>query len=239
VCLLFRVDRDSAVVIATHYGLEASGVESRWGLNFPHPSRPVLGPTQPSLQWGPGLFPGSKAAGAWISDHPSPSSVEVKERVQLYLYSPLWIFMVFYAWILPFTCCFVINKPILHFQCAMFQSRLSSYHTWTARGDVPQPAHLNGEASHSQHTWTAREGVPQPAHLNGEASHSQHTWTAREGVPQPAHLNGEGRRPTASTPERRGEASHSRRSVSVNKEIQGTRNRAVKSATYAEVCVFS
>jgi hypothetical protein len=57
--------RDSSVGIATRYGLDGPGIESRWGRDFPHPSRPTLGPTQPSIQWVPGLFPGDKAAGAW------------------------------------------------------------------------------------------------------------------------------------------------------------------------------
>ena len=56
------------------------------GWDFPHPSRPAPGPTQPPIQWVPGLFPQGKTSGAWR--WPPPPSAEVKERVQLYLYSP-------------------------------------------------------------------------------------------------------------------------------------------------------
>ena len=38
-----------AVSIATGYGLDGPGIESRWGRDFPHLSRPVLGPTQPPI----------------------------------------------------------------------------------------------------------------------------------------------------------------------------------------------
>ena len=67
--------------IATGYRLDGPGIEYRWGRDQP------LGP--PSLPY----------SGYWVSfskvkrpgcrvDHAPPSGAEVKERVQLYLYSP-------------------------------------------------------------------------------------------------------------------------------------------------------
>jgi hypothetical protein len=48
----------SSVGIATGYGLDGSGIESRWGRDFPHLSRPALGPTQHPVQWILGLSRG-------------------------------------------------------------------------------------------------------------------------------------------------------------------------------------
>jgi hypothetical protein len=50
--------RDGVVGIATRYWLEGPGIESRWGRDFPHLSRPVMRPTQPPVQWVPGLSQG-------------------------------------------------------------------------------------------------------------------------------------------------------------------------------------
>ena len=61
--------------------------KSRCGRNFSQPSRLALGPTQSPVQLVTSPFTGVKAAGGGV-DHPTPSSAEVKERVELYLYSP-------------------------------------------------------------------------------------------------------------------------------------------------------
>ena len=75
------VGRDSAVGIATGYGLDGPGIESRWGRDFPHPPRTALGPTRPPIKWYC-IFPGGKAAGT-LGWPPTPFRAEVKERIEL------------------------------------------------------------------------------------------------------------------------------------------------------------
>jgi hypothetical protein len=81
------VGRDGVVGIATHYGMDIPGIKSRWRRDFPHSCRPAVGP--PSLLYNGYRvsFLGVKQQGPGI-DFP-PSNAEVKERVELYLYSPL------------------------------------------------------------------------------------------------------------------------------------------------------
>jgi len=70
---------DSVVGIATSYGLDGPGIKSRLGRDFPHLSRPALGPTQPPVQWVLGLFRGKDRPGRDADPSPPSSAVVMKE----------------------------------------------------------------------------------------------------------------------------------------------------------------
>jgi hypothetical protein len=64
------IDSDSVMVgqysiVSIVTRLDGPGIESRWGRDFLHPSRPALGPTEHPVQWVLGLSLGRKAAGTW------------------------------------------------------------------------------------------------------------------------------------------------------------------------------
>jgi hypothetical protein len=96
--------RNSTIGIMTRYELDGAVIEPRGGENFrTRPDRP-WGP--PSLLYnGYRVYPGDKAAGAWRWP-PTPSSDEVKEIVQLYLYSPSRPTWHVIGWPLPLTLSF-------------------------------------------------------------------------------------------------------------------------------------
>ena len=87
-CLLILMCGPGSVVgIVTGYGLDGLGIESRWGRDFPHLSRPALGP--PSLMYkGYRIFPGGKERPGRYADPSPPSSAVGHETIELYLYSP-------------------------------------------------------------------------------------------------------------------------------------------------------
>jgi hypothetical protein len=72
----------SSVDIATGYGLDDPGIESRWGRDFPHLSRPALGT---NCTMCAGSYPGLKSGRGVALTLLVPRS---KNRVELYLYSP-------------------------------------------------------------------------------------------------------------------------------------------------------
>jgi hypothetical protein len=79
ICVRVCADRDSAVGIATSYGLDGLRIESRCERDFPHSSRPALGPSQPPIQWLPGLSRGVKWPGCDV-DHPPHPAPRLKKE---------------------------------------------------------------------------------------------------------------------------------------------------------------
>jgi hypothetical protein len=62
--------RDSSVGIATRYGLDGPGIESRWGARFSAPVQVGLGAHPASYTMGTGSFPGYSGQGVALTTHP-------------------------------------------------------------------------------------------------------------------------------------------------------------------------
>jgi hypothetical protein len=76
------------VGLARRHGLEGQGIESRWKRDFPHLSSPAPRPTQPPVQWVPGLSRGKGGRGVVLTTDPHLVCRGSRKRVKLYLYSP-------------------------------------------------------------------------------------------------------------------------------------------------------
>ena len=83
-----QMGQDGSVGIATCYGLDDPGIESRWGARFSAPFQTGPGAHPASFTRGTESFPGFKRPGSGV-DHPHSSSAVFQERVEIYLYSPI------------------------------------------------------------------------------------------------------------------------------------------------------
>jgi hypothetical protein len=82
--------RDSSVGIATDYGLDGPGIESRWEARFFAHNQNGPGAHPASCIMGTGSFPGVKRPGL-SADHAPPSIAEVSKECS-YNSTPLWVF---------------------------------------------------------------------------------------------------------------------------------------------------
>jgi hypothetical protein len=81
------LDWESVAGIATLYGLNGPGIEFRFGGEIFYTLQNYLGYNSPSYTMGAVTFPSVKRQGFGF-DYPPTSSAAVKERIELYLYSP-------------------------------------------------------------------------------------------------------------------------------------------------------
>jgi hypothetical protein len=101
------------------------------GARFSAPVQTGPGAHPASCTMGTGYFPEVKQSGRGV-DHPPPSSAEIKERVELYLYStsgPSWPAI---GWTLPLPLLGQLNRSMSWFDyvACYWTSALNIWHYW-------------------------------------------------------------------------------------------------------------
>ena len=84
--------QDSTVGVAIHYWLGSPEIEFRCGAKYAALVQIGPGAHPISYTMGTGSFRGVNRPGRGVN-YPPLSSADVKERVELYLYYPVWAFM--------------------------------------------------------------------------------------------------------------------------------------------------
>ena len=113
------VGQDNVVSIVIRYRLEGLGIKTRWVQDFCTSLDQPWGP--PSLLYnGYQVLPGHKQPGRGVY-HPSPSSAEVKERAQIYLYSASGALWPVLGWTSPFTSTFTFPLTTANIQSYAWQ----------------------------------------------------------------------------------------------------------------------
>ena len=128
----------SVIGITTGYGPDGTGIESRGSEIFRTcPDRPWSAPSLLHNVYR-ASFPGVKRPGRAVDYQPS-SSAEVKERVELYFFSPLWAFLassrVSFTFTFTFTFTFItlINMCTTWFNVQQYNTTLhTALHTHTS-----------------------------------------------------------------------------------------------------------
>ena len=110
--------RDSSVGIATRYGLDGPGIESRWGARFSAPVQTGPGSYPASCTMGTGSFSGVKRPGRG-ADHPPPFKCRGHERVGLYLCSPSVPSWPVLGWTFTYLTLFAIKCQLRYFLYAV------------------------------------------------------------------------------------------------------------------------
>ena len=90
----------------THYGLGGLGIESRWGVIFSAPVHTGSEAHPVTCTMGTGSFSGVKRPERGV-DHPPSPRAEVKERVELYLYSQFGSFVICSSVTFTITSCLI------------------------------------------------------------------------------------------------------------------------------------
>ena len=80
--------RDSTVGVATRYGLDGPGIESRWRVRFSAPVQTGIGTYPVSYTMGTGLLLGVKRPGRGV-DHPPHLAPRLKKEYSYTSTSPM------------------------------------------------------------------------------------------------------------------------------------------------------